>query len=727
MQIRVRGSANAVEGARSRSQTGTCTIPADLAISKQSCSRHLRTERVIHEQAFMSSPWGLHTPTSLLSTGEWGPASFGYATPGSDCFCLGLRPSHMHHARGSIDVAKAVAQHDCKRLARQYEQHTHTAHPYAGNVSCALHSVEGALIAHAQGDSMDTIALRQVLRSGAPKIASCVLPTGRRVLQLAASGGACQTGHQRVLLARGLHWLQLLNVELPRGGRNAALNLAASITLNRRPLHACLNPHVAAEVVCLFEDGQLSILRLDRRSATVDNERVRGDGSDQPPFAATTTRRKGMIHQTRHAPSLCHVVTCRVPQPGLACAHMPACHALGTETAWGATEYTLHPRILYVATPMGAYRRDLRETLATSHVMDPTRTMRPLVGGALATPPRSACTPPLFALSSTEQLLLYDERSTNRPVQQWQLPRPTGVAVAGSNEPCTLPPPRHFFCQFDEASDAIHLLDRWSGQALSYPILSVSIGKFRECPKSCLSPGPTLTGTIDPSCALRRHLSLLEAATPNRVFPLAGAGFLRDWATTNHCRPRFRVPVVTVSGDIDVLLPRDAPRCTARGAAGSSRTGDESESTWSFKPSTEMQLSSSKVQHCRMLRSLDKVHSLRQSYKKKLGFLVSLIAEHIVAPPSTDLSRAKGAQRDRRGGGGELQSQQQRRPVRQQQLRPPPPPPPPPPTSPQQAFDTDLFPLTNHWRFWEMQLACSTCTGDHVAPSDDCGAEAGHA
>lgn len=496
-------------------------------------------------------------------------------------------PRHVSAAAAiCIEVEDAGQTQLCEFLRYDADIQRQESHfnAFFGNASCVLPGCDGPIIAVGQGPRLDSVVL---LKNGAgarldPIGSSCALPAGRRVFQLAASPDPSQ-GQHRLLLARGLHWLHFLQFE-PMRTDGPVLRGAASVTLGRRPLHACPNPHLASEVACLLEDGQLCVLNPDLASSKASKLTV--------PFCGTDTNWSGRHPRARGAlraeiptaatfQARCAADTpATLPVSHVSMGYIPLSPTSDPEGAlppravpWGAAEYTAHPRVLYVASCAGTYRRDLREPPASSLPLLFEPAISPCLGGAIAVPLLTApISAPLFALASTEQLLLFDARSPHAPVQQWRLPLPTGAVAAAGSQSCVSaqPSPPRFFCQFDDAGHAIHLMDRWTGHHLAYPCLPPSLGSHRERPSYVQPyppPGTLGAVSVESVYSQRRRLGDLEGAGPGCIFPLA-ASIMLSGQSGVCVRPHQEWSGVPAS-----LMPPPVLVLTASGAVSTLRCG----------------------------------------------------------------------------------------------------------------------------------------------------------
>ena len=421
--------------------------------------------------------------------------------------------------------------------------------PFAGNAMCTIGGEEGELdddnrprLAHACGEQMDVIAVSSRRQGTAavgageessppPPLAStwateatCVLPRGRRALQLAAGGLDAEpnTPTSAMLLVRSMYCLDFLQLSSGGGGGGGggrrsratdgaapSLDALASTGLVRRPLHACLNPSIRAEAACLLESGQVQIFRLDRSSGRSE--------------AAQT--RCGVA-----AADACAVALGPTPHPH--------------EAPWGMLEYAEHPRTLYAAGSLGLELVDLRAGPAAqpTRLLDVTGLLQlpELRAGTLAVPGRGSArgrVAPVVALSSCEHLLLVDVRAPRAPLGQWRLPMPLpGCAHAPSTAHQPPEPPPRYGLQFGRGGRSLHAIDMSTGRALTVRCDAASarggdasaraVRGAPAGPPLVVPAPPALPLALDPDGVLCRHLHEAAVWRPGphaAALPLAGA------------------------------------------------------------------------------------------------------------------------------------------------------------------------------------------------------------
>lgn len=444
--------------------------------------------------------------------------------------------------------------------------------PYVGNALLALHGGGGGhapWLLHPVGDNMDELVVRSLghSASASPSIASCALPRGQRVLQLAGAvdgepnaivsrgDGEQERAHAalapRLIAARTHSSVHHVLLGMDGGAGTSAephdetvCRVVSSIPLERRPLHVAINPAIAAETACLLDDGTLQLLRVERT--------VKMDVSQ--PYRYTTNE-TAPLHGITLTEGRERRVTSALPGSGSARA------GAALDKPWGCIEYAGHPRTLYIASGSGLYLNDLREpTAAPTLLFDAQWLPLPeLRAGAMAVPPSTRHTSvsgasPLVALSSSEQLVLFDIRSARRPLLQWRMPLPMPLRDALPGVP-GVPLPHYFVGFAGGGADFVQAIDRVTARPLIFDCRGAGgpVQTAYHMPTEA-----TLPLGVDPDLMLCRHAHQMEATSPGSALPLVGATILplshRERNSFTGVAREWAVATVNPRGGLQLLL-----------------------------------------------------------------------------------------------------------------------------------------------------------------------------
>ena len=471
--------------------------------------------------------------------------------------------------------------------------------PHAGNAACVLEGADGTptrRLVHAHGEHLDAVAIRST-KAAAPCLASCSLPTGRRVLQLAMARGASgEARTSRLVVARSMHWVDFLTYDADGGGGDAgSLRRVGSTNFGTRPLHVCPSPTLGTEAACVLSDGQLQLLRLERAAAD-PSRTVTGASAAAVSSAADVT-----------------VFSADVPGVSLTPTGSGGGGGGGGGKgsivgAWGAVAYAAHPRTLYLASGSGLHLVDVRGALRSPTLLFGVDQLPlpELHAGAIGVPP-SRSGAPLVALSSSEQLLLFDIRALRSPLRQWRLPLPlpgpavlppSGLASRGA-QPQPAPVP-HFWLQCSTDGRWLHVIERTNGRVLSAQIdagtpagaasaaaasaaaaSATASLSASSLPGLLSAPPPALMdhdpdGVIPAAC---RTSSLWHPHQPHieshAALPLAGAALLPDPSERGGAEEGggWDVAVLRGDGGLDCLMAADGERADGERADGERADG----------------------------------------------------------------------------------------------------------------------------------------------------------